>query len=132
MNFQKKVPGGAITSALFSEVKLGLKCFITGPYGRGYFRGFRGRDIVLIAGSSGLSPMISVAGAIDAVSGSRSTEKVSFFYGGRLAQDIAGEQFLSSMSGYGDWIKYEVPIDVSDACAGVFSKALCMIWQNSG
>jgi toluene monooxygenase electron transfer component len=115
----KKVPGGAATSALFGEIKLGLECAITGPYGRGYFRGFRGRDIVLIAGGSGLSPMVSVARAIDAASGSRSTEKVSFFYGGRAAHDIAGEQFLSGMSGYGDWITYEAALsDVSDASAG--------------
>ena len=45
--------------------------------------------------------MISVARAIDALSGSRSTEKV-FLYGGRAAQDIAGEQFLSGMSTW-DW-----------------------------
>ncbi|MEK9606874.1 MAG: 2Fe-2S iron-sulfur cluster binding domain-containing protein, partial [Gammaproteobacteria bacterium] len=114
----KKVPGGAATSALFSEVKVGLEVAITGPYGRGYFHGFRGRDIVLIAGGSGLSPMVSIARAIDAASSSRSTEKISFFYGGRAAQDIAGEQFLSGMSGYGEWIKYEAALsDVADAGA---------------
>ena len=114
----KKVPGGAATSALFSEVTLGLECAITGPYGRGYFRGFRGRDIVLIAGGSGLSPMVSVARAIDAASSSRSMEKVSFFYGGRSAPDIAGEQFLLGMSGYDDWITYEAALsDIADANA---------------
>jgi toluene monooxygenase electron transfer component len=62
--------------------------------------------------------MVSIARAIDAASSSRSTEKVSFFYGGRAAQDIAGEQFLSGMSGYGDWIKYEAALsDVADAGA---------------
>ena len=74
----KKVAGGAATSALFSEVKLGLECVITGPYGRGYFRGFRGRDIVLIAGGSGLSPMISVARAIDAGRPNRQSFKASY------------------------------------------------------
>ena len=115
----KKVPGGAATSMLFNEASLGLECAIVGPYGRGYFRGFRGRDIVLIAGGSGLSPMVSVARAIDAASGSRSGEKVTFFYGGRAAPDIAGEQFLSCMPGYGDWINYEAALsDVSDTNGG--------------
>ena len=63
---------------LFNEAILGLECAIVGPYGRGYFRGFRGRDIVLIAGGSGLSPMVSVARAIDAASGSRSGRRLPF------------------------------------------------------
>ena len=106
----KRVPGGAATTALFDDAKVGLECDIIGPYGRGYFRGFRGRDIVLIAGGSGLSPMVSVARAIEAASSARTTEQVSFYYGGRAAEDIAGEQFLSVMPGYGDWISYEVAL----------------------
>ena len=56
LDFQiKRVPGGAATTALFDDAKVGLSV-TSSTYGRGYFRGFRGRDIVLIAGGSGLSP----------------------------------------------------------------------------
>ncbi len=106
----KRVPGGAATTALFDDAEVGLECDIIGPYGRGYFRGFRGRDIVLIAGGSGLSPMVSVARAIEAASSARTTEQVFFYYGGRAVEDIAGEQFLSVMPSYGDWINYEVAL----------------------
>jgi toluene monooxygenase electron transfer component len=45
-------------------------------------------------------------------------EKVSFFYGGRSAPDIAGEQFLEGMPGYDDWITYEAALsDIADANA---------------
>lgn len=59
----KKVPNGKASVTLFEDVQVGQTVRLSGPYGRGYFRGFRGRDVVLVAGGSGLSPMVSIARA---------------------------------------------------------------------
>ena len=118
----KRVPEGSATTRLFDHVAIGDSIDIIGPYGRGYFRGFRGRDIVLVAGGSGLSPMVSIAKAIDQLKDGRNQERVHFFYGGRSEIDLAGESFLTEMSGFGDWLRYEAALSnpTSDQADGIF------------
>jgi len=95
----KRVPDGAATGALFETVKVGDTVTLDGPYGTAYLRETSPRDIVLIAGGSGLSPMISIArGALtsDALAGRR----IDFFYGGRAPRDICGEAILEALPGW--------------------------------
>jgi toluene monooxygenase electron transfer component len=58
----KDVPGGAATTWLF-DAEPGAEITIDGPYGTGYLRRDVPRDIVCLAGGSGLSPMVSIARA---------------------------------------------------------------------
>ncbi len=107
----KKVPNGKASVTLFDEVQVGQQVHLSGPYGRGYFRGFRGRDVVLVAGGSGLSPMVSIARA--AATAARHGEQVFFYYGGRGLVDLAGEAFLTPLEGYGDWMHYAAALSDS-------------------
>jgi len=83
----KRVPGGKGTGVLFDSLGPGDKVSLDGPYGNSYLRTGNGRDIVCVAGGSGLSPVLSILrGAVrePALAGRR----LMLFYGGRGPQDI--------------------------------------------
>jgi toluene monooxygenase electron transfer component len=79
----KKVSGGAATGWLF-DAEPGAELKLDGPFGTGYLREHSDREIVLLAGGSGLSPMVSIArGAAAAGLG-----PVHLFYGCRTEADM--------------------------------------------
>jgi len=93
----KNMPEGEATHYLFNELKEGDKLSIDGPYGNAYLREDNDRDIVLIAGGSGLSPVVSIARSLtmnDAFAG----RKVYLFYGGRGPQDICTPQLTEELN----------------------------------
>lgn len=86
-NFQiKKVPGGAATEQLFS-MKPGDTVQLDGPYSTAHLRTDIARDIILIAGGSGLSPMVSIARGANA-SEMLKDRKLHFYYGCRDEVDV--------------------------------------------
>ena len=101
----KKVPGGDCTEKLFGAVKVGDEIAVDGPFGMAYLREDAPRDILCLAGGSGLSPMVSIARGF-AACGALSARQLHFVYGGRQVRDIAGETFLKSLPGYGERFHY--------------------------
>ncbi|MCF4165737.1 2Fe-2S iron-sulfur cluster-binding protein [Zavarzinia compransoris] len=97
----KRVPGGAVSNALF-DMAPGATLDLDGPYGLAYLVEDSTRPVVLIAGGSGLAPMISLARAI----GADPSRRLDFFYGGRTAADICGETHLVDLPGFGDSLLY--------------------------
>lgn len=59
----KRKPGGLASGFLFDELKVGDRLDLEGPYGRAWLREDSPRDIVLLAGGSGLAPIWSIAQA---------------------------------------------------------------------
>lgn len=108
----RRVPHGRFTSALFSRLRVGDQIEIDGPYGLAYLREDRQRDIVCIAGGSGLAPMVSIARGA-AAAGMLQQHHLHFFYGGRTPRDLCGEDFLRELDPEGKRIFYH-PV-VSDA-----------------
>lgn len=83
----KRVPGGAATGHLFDRAAPGDRLEIDGPYGTAWLREDAPEEIVLLAGGSGLSPMVSIArGAARA--GMLNGGRIRFFYGGRAQPDL--------------------------------------------
>ncbi|WP_214368412.1 2Fe-2S iron-sulfur cluster-binding protein [Pseudonocardia sp. H11422] len=82
----KRVAGGAGTTVLFDELSPGARVVIDAPYGHAYLRD-DDRQIVCVAGGSGLGAMVSVVNGLAAMpdAGQR-TARV--FYGGRTPIDI--------------------------------------------
>lgn len=83
----KRKPGGALSEFLVNEVRADDLVTLSGPYGMAYLRDNIRRDVLCVAGGSGLSPMLAVVrGAL------RSPElrnsRVNLFYGGRACDDI--------------------------------------------
>ncbi len=92
----KRMPGGKGTGFLFDRLGTGDRIGLDGPYGNAWLRQDNERDIVLIAGGSGLSPVVSIVRAITS-SERFSGRKVYFFYGGRGPQDICTERILKTL-----------------------------------
>ena len=92
----KHVPGGRATGVLFSELRRGDRITIDGPYGHAYLRPGAPRDIVCVAGGSGISPIISIARAI-AATPELAGKRLYVLYGGRRPEDICGEDLLRAL-----------------------------------
>lgn len=88
----KRAPDGAATARLFAASP-GDEIEIDGPYGTAYLREDGGRDLLLLAGGSGLSPMVSIAKAAVAA-GLHRDRAVRLFYGGREEADLVGPEVL--------------------------------------
>ena len=101
----KLVPGGICTEKLFSGVRTGDEIGIDGPYGMAYLREDAPRDILCLAGGSGLSPMVSIARGF-AASEALKDRHLHFVYGGRQVRDVAGEDFLRVLPPWGARLHY--------------------------
>ncbi|CAH1746126.1 Ferredoxin:oxidoreductase FAD/NAD(P)-binding:oxidoreductase FAD-binding region [Thauera humireducens] len=104
----RRVPHGSGTKVLFDRLAKGDEVGLDGPYGVAYLRTDSARDLVCVAGGSGLAPMISIArGAVEA--GMLGERMLYFFYGARTARDVCGEDMLASLEGFGDRIRF-IPV----------------------
>lgn len=120
-HFQIKLsPNGAATTALFHRVELGESIPFDGPYGMAYLREEAPRDILCLAGGSGLSPMISITRAV-ARNPKLAERTLHFIYGGRAARDICGETMLNELPGFGTRIFYHPAISMPESYAGAWS-----------
>lgn len=90
----KKTQGGAATGWLFDAAP-GAALTLDGPYGTAYLREEIPRDLVLLAGGSGLSPMVSIARAAVAAGMGRD-RSIHVFYGGRGIADLCGPEVLGA------------------------------------
>lgn len=115
----KRVPGGQATGVLFDQLTLGAEITLDGPFGHAYLREGAARDVVCIAGGSGIAPMLSIARGM-AESTSLKGRRLFFFYGGRTPDDICGEDTLRALPQLQERLIY-LPV-VSDAVqAGAWS-----------
>lgn len=104
----RRVANGSGTKILFDELVVGAEIDIDGPYGLAHLRPNVERDIVCVAGGSGLAPMISIArGAVEA--DLLTDRKLYFFYGARTPVDVCGEDMLRNLKGFGDRIIF-IPV----------------------
>ena len=100
----RRVPGGAGSEALFALLP-GQPVQIDGPYGMAWLRRDAPRDILCLAGGSGLAPMVSIArGAM--AEARLATRQLHFIYGGRTPQDLCGHDLLAALPGASDRLHY--------------------------
>ncbi len=100
----RSVNGGVGSTALF-ELQPGARIEIDGPYGMAWLRRDAPRDILCLAGGSGLAPMVSIArGAM--AEPQLAGRQLHFIYGGRTAADICGQDLLQALPGYGTRLHY--------------------------
>ena len=110
----KRVPGGSATGVLFDQLTAGDAVTIDGPYGMAYLREEAPRDLLCLAGGSGLSPMISIARAA-AASDALAGHEIHFLYGGRAPRDLCGESMLKALPGFGERLHYHAAVSDADA-----------------
>ena len=81
----KEKPGGHASRYLFDKLAQGDAVSLEGPYGRAYLRIPLEREIVCVAGGSGLAPMLSVA---EAAIADPDTPAVRLFFGANTAEEL--------------------------------------------
>jgi toluene monooxygenase electron transfer component len=125
----KRVPGGKGTAVLFDSLRPGENLSIDAPYGNSYLRTRNRRDIVCIAGGSGLSPILSILrGAVRAPE--LSDRRIHLFYGGRGPQDICLPEFLSADPLLADRVTVHTAISDSNARgADQWSGERCLVHE---
>jgi toluene monooxygenase electron transfer component len=115
----RKVNGGQFTEHLWN-LKEGEKVMLDGPYGLAHLQPEAPRDVLCIAGGSGISPMLSVARGV--LTDPRMTDRhVHFFFGGRTVADLCGYDELCRLDGHKSRIHYHAAIsdpDASDSWSG--------------
>ena len=94
----KNMPGGAATDYLFNRLQVDDRFSIDGPFGLAFLKPEIPRDIVCIAGGSGLSPVISIVRAV-AADPRLKDRKVHMFYGGRGPKDICTPDLVGKIEG---------------------------------
>jgi toluene monooxygenase electron transfer component len=95
----RQLPGGQGSAALFA-LQPGARVTIDGPYGMAWLRRDSTRDILCLAGGSGLAPMLSIArGAM--AEPRLAGRQLHFIYGGRTPADLCGQDMLAALPGYG-------------------------------
>ena len=90
------MPGGHGSAMLVDGATPGQRIEIDGPYGMAWLRRDAPRDILCLAGGSGLAPMILIArGAM--TEPQLAQRQLHFLYGGRTEADICGEDMLREL-----------------------------------
>lgn len=100
----KRVTGGAATGVLF-DLPIGSQILLDGPYGHAYLRAGVDRDVVCIAGGSGLGPALSIARAASATP-LLANRRLFFFYGGRGRRDLAGQAEIEALPALAGGVRY--------------------------
>lgn len=109
----RRVPGGAGSATMFDRIAAGDTVLLDAPYGRAHFRE-EGRDVVCVAGGSGIGPIVSIARAaaqapskprLVVFEGARTRADLCFpkLYGGDLAGIDAYVPVLSAEPETSDW-----------------------------
>jgi len=108
----RRVPGGTGSAALF-DLQPGARIGVDGPYGMAWLRRDAPRDILCLAGGSGLAPMIAIARAA-MVEPQLAGRALHFVYGGRTPADLCGQDMLQALPGWGTRLSYRAFISVPD------------------
>jgi phenol hydroxylase P5 protein len=93
----RRTPGGLASDGwVFSRMELGEKVGLSGPYGRFVFRRSRREPAIMIAGGTGLAPMMSM---VRDVLGSLEADYVIHLYqGARTRADLYGFEELRALA----------------------------------
>ncbi len=111
----RRVPQGRVSALLFDVLQPGQRVRMDGPLGLAHLQPAVERNVVCIAGGSGLAPMVSIANAASAHPALAGRD-IALFYGGRGPADVPT---------FGDWltrpgrVRAEVALSVpelADAC----------------
>lgn len=108
----RRKPGGEISEALFATLHPGETVMLDGPYGMAFLQTASPRDVVCIAGGSGISPVLSIARGL-LTDPAMADRRLHFFLGARTVADICGLDELASLPGFQERARCHVAL--SDA-----------------
>lgn len=87
----KRKPGGRASGVIFTELRPGDRVEVDGPYGTAFFRPDLPREILCLAGGSGIAPLLSITRAVAAAPRAK-WRRATLYYGiSRLADLAVGD-----------------------------------------
>ncbi|MCH2557698.1 MAG: FAD-binding oxidoreductase [Alcanivorax sp.] len=105
----RRKPGGRITQRLFDHLRPGDRVTLDGPYGMAHLQPDSPRDILCIAGGSGISPVLSIARGV-LLDPRLADRRLHFFFGGRTPADICGADQLRALPGATERLTFQAAI----------------------
>jgi NAD(P)H-flavin reductase/ferredoxin len=109
----KVLEKGAMSEYVSGRAKVGDAMPITGPFGRFYVRKAE-RPIVMVAGGTGLAPMLSMLDHLKA--GGQTGQPIQLLYGANRPEELFGLEQLKEYGG--DGVKLSTELCVVDGNAG--------------
>ncbi len=88
-------PEGRFSHFLDSELAVGDKLQVTGPFGVFTLRDGRDSDLVFVGGGAGMAPILSV---LRSLAERRSPRKTTYYYGARTRRDLCFEKELAALT----------------------------------
>lgn len=79
-------PGGRVSGHVAHKLRVGDRVRIEGPFGDAHWRGAGNAPLLLLAGGTGLAPMVSVLDA--ALRDGQAPEQIHFYHGVRAPADL--------------------------------------------
>jgi NAD(P)H-flavin reductase/hemoglobin-like flavoprotein len=98
------VDGGQVSSVLTRELVPGSWVRFGPPVGKCTLDTRSGRDIVMVAGGTGLAPLKAIIDQISAQSGASSVPHVHLFTAARAAEDLYDQQDLDKLAASYEWL----------------------------
>jgi Na+-transporting NADH:ubiquinone oxidoreductase subunit F len=114
------VPNGMVTTYVFKHLREGDKAKLIGPFGDFYLRD-TSREIVCIAGGSGLAPIRSII--LDMIDRGISNRKATFFFGAVSQKDLYYVEEFKEIEKNHAWFKF-VPAISRDTSAHPYENGL--------
>ena len=79
------VPGGLCTGFIFNQLEEKDEIYITGPYGDFYLQEESDKEIICVAGGSGVAPIKAI---LTHLFENESSRKITYFFGARAIKDL--------------------------------------------
>ena len=112
----KEKPGGHASCYLFDDLAAGDTVSLEGPYGRAYLRIPPEREIVCVAGGSGLAPMLSV---IEGALARPDAPGIRLFFGANTAEELFMVEEMQALAAAHD--RFSLTLAVRDGAPGAAS-----------
>ncbi|MCH2559290.1 MAG: FAD-binding oxidoreductase [Alcanivorax sp.] len=106
--FVRLLDSGAMSDWLRDRATVGDEVHIEGPYGQFFLRAPRGGELLMVAGGTGLAPILSMLEKLRAVD---APPPVRVLYGANHPGELFG---LERLRDYGDWVTVETAVVTGD------------------
>lgn len=106
------VPNGMVTTYVFKHLKEGDKVRLIGPFGEFFLRD-TDREIVCIAGGSGLAPIRSII--LDMIDRGISNRKATFFFGAVSQRDLYYVEEFKAIEKEHPWFRFVPALSKDDS-----------------
>jgi ferredoxin-NAD(P)+ reductase (naphthalene dioxygenase ferredoxin-specific) len=101
----RRTSAGKTSSCVAQELKLGDRVKVSGPLGSSYLRDEHAGPVLLVAGGSGLAPVLSV---LRTMLERGSSETVALYFGVRSERDVYHEHLLADLAASHDNFSYQI------------------------